>query len=93
MEGARDHVRQVLAFQGRTQQWLAQHTGISIWRLTRLLAGESNYWDWEAEQVALALQVPVGVLFPNPSTLRKSGRQRGIARLTPPETSAKAVAS
>jgi hypothetical protein len=91
---ARDRVRDVLSFQGRRQDWLALQTGISYERLGRLLDGRSQYWDWEAEQVSLALQVPVGLLFPDVSVLKQSARQRGTSRRVPEEEgSAQAVAS
>jgi hypothetical protein len=75
-----DNVARVLHFQGRTQQWLARQTGISVDRIGRLLAGEYRYRDWEAEQVALALQVPRELLFPSGVTITATGRQSGTAR-------------
>jgi transcriptional regulator with XRE-family HTH domain len=55
-------VRYVL--NGQPQSWLAKRSGVSPGGLSEILAGSKGCTRETANQIADALEVPVGVLFP-----------------------------
>jgi transcriptional regulator with XRE-family HTH domain len=68
---------------GRTQIWLAEHTGISPTRLSRLIRGRTRLRGSERENIATALDLPPTSLFPSFRPVFKRGVERPIAsRLT-----------
>lgn len=65
-------VRYVLA--DRSQLWLAKRAGVSPGGLSAILAGSKGCTRETADQIAEALDVPVGVLFPQLCAFRTQVR-------------------
>ena len=54
---------QVIAHQGRRQDWLAKRTGLSESMLSMVLSGQRTINEESAQRIAAAVQVPIFLLF------------------------------
>jgi predicted transcriptional regulator len=58
-------LKSVLKEQGRSQEWLSKQTGISIWRINRIVNGQEAK-ESEIIKISKALGFPKDLLFFNP---------------------------
>lgn len=54
---------EVIAHQGRRQDWIAKRTGLSESMLSMVISGQRTINEESAQRIAAALQVPLFLLF------------------------------
>ena len=68
----------LLAAQGRRQDWLAHQAGVSRSLVSRLISGQRTVDEATARRIAAALQVPLFLAFDLP--IGDETLQKGISR-------------